>query len=442
MHKGISLFSGAGIGDLGFRAAGIRFLAHCELEPERAHLAEQNFPEAKMFVGDIWQEADKIISHFRNVAPCHDDDLFIVTCTAPCQGMSKSGRGKLLREWREGRRPQLDPRNRLILPALRVIKALRPRFAVFENVPEMRDTLIEDEAGEMRPILDIVRHSLGDDYAGEAYDLEVADYGVPQRRARLITVYTRDPAAKASFAAGVPLIPETTHNRLGTGKKKRWVSVSQALRAFPPLDAGTPQTAAHPQLPFHRVSVLDERKYFWVSNTPVGGGAFDNQCVNPKCGFDQNPTHGNRRDRNGINQSRKDTPIYCEKCGELLPRPTTVEPDGSIRLMSGYTSAYKRMSSDLPSPTLTRNFGFACSDNKLHPTQHRVLSIAEALTLHTLDQYEYDWGEASDSIIRLVIGESIPPKATEFVMSHLIKVASGKKVSSGSPRRLETYATM
>ena len=94
-------------------------------------------------------------------------------------------------------------------------------------------------------------------------------------------------------------------------------------------------------------------KYFWVSNTPVGKGAFDNQCVSPTCGHEGNATHGSTRDELGVNRSLQTTPIHCERCGELLPRPWVREADGRVRLMKGYTSAYKRMSGDLPASALT-----------------------------------------------------------------------------------------
>ena len=91
------------------------------------------------------------------------------------------------------------------------------------------------------------------------------------------------------------------------------------------------------------------------------------------------------------------------------------------------------MSPDLPSPTLTRNFSYACSDSKIHPTQNRVLSIAEALHLQTVSAYPYKWeimvGEstkpASDALIRLMIGESVPPKFLELLGKHLIRTSSG-----------------
>jgi len=196
------------------------------------------------------------------------------------------------------------------------------------------------------------------------------------------------------------------------------------------LDAGDKNSSYSEEIEYHKVPVLDEAKYMWVKNTPEGKTAFDNQCINPKCLFQGNTTHGSSHDENGINKANQSTPIYCQQCGELLPRPW-VEKNGVFRLMKGYTSAYKRMDFDSPSSTLTRNLSYACSDNKLHPIQNRVLSIYEAMILHTLDRYDFDWKRSdgkkvSDKLIRELIGESVPPYGLSKLFEHLIKIYSGE----------------
>jgi len=438
INLAVSLFSGAGIGDLGFRAAGFDFSVLCEIEPDRAALARLNFPDARVVAADVGEAGPAICSEVASRLAKYGAELKLVTCTAPCQGMSKSGQGTLLRNAREGKRPALDPRNALVLPALDVIDRLRPEWVVFENVLEMRNTLIRDRDGELKHILRIIHDRLAPDYDGRAYDVEFADYGIPQRRQRLITVFTREPVALAAFRAGSPLIPAPTHSKAGGGLSK-WVSVRNAIREFPPLDGRTAATAEHSTLAYHRVPVLDAKKYEWIRHTPAGRSAFDNQCVNPACGFQGNPTHGASHDSFGVNRSHRDTPLYCQRCGELFPRPYTESADTPTgkRLMSGYTSAYKRMDGDLPAPALTRNLSYPCSDHKIHPTQNRVLSLAEAMRLHTLDHYDFRWGPlkqvgrgpkktakaAPDSLMRLVIGESVPPFFFELLGRRILDLS-------------------
>jgi len=117
-------------------------------------------------------------------------------------GYVESGQGTLLKNIRAGNRPAFDPRNRLILPALDVIRELRPRWVVFENVIEMRNTMIDDGDRGIPAFLSIVFDRLSPEYDGHAFDVEMADYGIPQRRQRLITVMTRDPQALEAYSSG------------------------------------------------------------------------------------------------------------------------------------------------------------------------------------------------------------------------------------------------
>lgn len=418
---GISLFTGGGIGDLALRAAGVDVLVASELLADRAEVYRANYSESEVIVGDIRETKAKIIS--RSLERLNGRQLDIVFATPPCQGMSKNGRGKLLNGLRAGLKPQFDDRNTLALLAVQIALELRPRLLVFENVPEMENTLIERSDGTVAPLLDTMKEMLSPEYSGHWEVVEFADFGVPQRRQRLITVFSREEPIKASADAGASLLPERTHSQVPTMFSRRWISVSEALAGTPSLDAGCMETSVSEDVPFHRVPTLDADKYFWVSCTPPGRGAFDNQCANPNCRFSGNPVHGAQHDENGINRSNKTTPVRCLRCGSLLPRPWVVE-DGDHRLMSGFTSAYKRMRGDLPASALTRNLSYACSDQKLHPTEHRVLSLYEALILHTIADYDFAWERQdgrplSDKTIREIIGESIPPRGLEIIFRHL-----------------------
>jgi len=430
MLPAISLFASAGIGDLGLKAAKVKTICANELLSDRASLFIRNFPECKVIKGDVYAHKEDIISTSKEILSGREP--FLVLSTAPCQGMSSNGLGKLLSEVRKGNRPELDPRNKLILPALDITKELNPLWVSFENVVGMKNTVIEN-GGKLEKILDIINNVLGPEYTGCAYPVEMADYGVPQCRSRLITIYTKDKNGRKSLERGETLIPPPTHSSVETNGKKRWISVNEAIGKFSPLDGKTEESAKSKSQYLHQVPVLDKDKYFWISNTPINETAFNNQCINPACGYQNNPRHGAAR-INGINQAKKDTPLYCIKCGSLLPRPCVRDKkNGKLRLMNGYVSAYKRMNPNAPSPTITTNFSFPCSDNKIHPTQNRVLSFAEACVLQTISKYEYKWEIVTDngmrkaasvSLIREVIGESVPPQFIEQMCRYMRNISN------------------
>lgn len=421
--KAITLFSSAGIGDLAIKASEIDILVANELLEDRVSLHRRNFPNTKMIGGDIWSKKNEIIE--TTLKLLNGEELDFLFATPPCQGMSKNGQGKLLNGIRNGTKPKFDERNQLIIPTLDIAVALQPKIILFENVPEMENTFILDENENPINLIEYVRRRLGSTYAGQAEVVQFADFGVPQRRSRLITVFSRLEHVQEYLYAHNTLIPPRTHAKNPSQGVLPWVSVRDTIGKLPKLDAKNKKTATS-EIPFHRVPVLDETKYWWIENTPPERGAFDNQCVNSNCGFKENILHGATRTEDGINRANKTTPLYCEKCGSLLPRPSTKDKEtGELRIMAGYTSAYKRMSWDLPSSTLTTNLSFACSDQKVHPEQNRVLSLYEAFLLHTLDEFPYVWEHengkpARDTTVREVIGESIPPKAIYVIVQHLL----------------------
>ena len=417
----LSLFSSGGIGDIAATAANIDILVANEILKDRCSIFSRNFPNAKLISGDINKNIERIISETKG--KLKGEELDFVLATPPCQGMSQNGMGTLLRGIREGKKPKLDVRNKLIIPALDIICRLNPKIVIFENVPNMQNTII-DVDGTYINIIDYIRKRLGNKYDGKAEVVEFADYGVPQMRQRLITIFSKEKQIKDLLKQTKSLLPERTHsqNPLPLIGLKPWVTVRDTISKLPHLDAKNKKSATS-DIKWHYVPVLSAEKYFWVENTPIGKGAFDNQCV--QCGYQGNTIHGAKKDKSGINRANKDTPLYCEKCGALLPRPYVVE-NGKKRLMSGFTSAYKRMSWDKPASTLTKNLSYACSDHKLHPEQNRVLSLYEAFLLHTITDFDYKWENSdgtkpSDKTVREIIGESIPPRGLFKIYSYLTK---------------------
>lgn len=413
----ISLFSSSGIGDLGLRANGIRTVIGCELLQERMNLFHRNHPEATCFCGDIWKLKSRIVNYYKEL---YKEPPFIIMATPPCQGMSSNGMGTMLRNFRNGIRPKFDDRNRLIIPAIDIIKELQPQWVIFENVPNMVNTLIQDGEDKLINIIDYIHRELGDNYDGNPVVIDVADYGIPQHRKRLITILrkTNHPEKNNTY------IPEPTHSATESFFHEKWVTLRDVISHLPHLSAEEGKNV-NPNIPLHRVPILDEKKLFWIRNTPEGQTALNNQCINPDCMYQGNRIHGAQHDKEGINKANTDTPLYCEKCGALLPRPYTEDKKtGKLRFMKAFTSAYKRMSWDEPASTLTQNFQYACSDNKIHPSQDRVLSIYEALIIQTIFQYDYSFeidGEyVNDGLIRDSIGESVPPLLIDKISKYIL----------------------
>jgi DNA (cytosine-5)-methyltransferase 1 len=414
--KAASLFSSAGIGELGIQAAGLDIVLANELLPARVALYRANFAH-EMLEGDISEKKTDFIEQTQ--ARLGTEELFLLYATPPCQGMSSNGMGKLKSEVALGRRNHEDQRNRLVIPAMDVAVALKPRWLLLENVPGMEKTEIRTTGTRSENIISYVRQRLGKDYVGGAEVIACEDFGVPQRRKRLLTIFTRDPAGKNFYArnGGSFFSPEMREPR---------VTLRDAIGSAPPLDAKVGKNEARWFHPYHFVPVMTDLKYHWVEHTKEGNTAFNNQCINPACKSQTNPGHRDIKvDDKWV--SSKEIPIHCHECGHLLPRPHVLE-GGRARLLRGFHSAYRRMSWDETARTLTQNFIYEASDNKIHPSQNRVLSVFEAMVLQTINRYDYafqvDGKDISTAQIAEVIGESVPPYLIEKISRMMISVSS------------------
>lgn len=270
-HKVLSLFSSAGIGELGVKAAGFNILLSNEMLADRCALYKENNPETQIIEGDIWRSVDAIISQWKRLSR---GSPFLVYATPPCQGMSFNGIGKLMAEIRAGRRPKEDPRNRLIIPTVKVIKELRPQWVLLENVPTMENTIIRTEQNEYKRIVDYLQEELAPEYIGRAEVVNCADYGIPQTRVRLITILTRNAKGKRYFKTNKSFLPRTTHSETDDSKLPHWVTLRDAIGHLPPLSSEVGKNQDK-HIPWHIVPVMKPDKYWWISNTPYGETAYN-----------------------------------------------------------------------------------------------------------------------------------------------------------------------
>lgn len=421
----LSLFSSAGIGELGIKACGLKILLSNELLKNRCSLYSENYPETKSICGDIWQLQDALYNEWQEF---NVGNPFMIYATPPCQGMSFNSVGKRLQEIREGRQPKDDPRNRLIIPTIKIIKKLQPKWVLLENVQEMQNTIIPLEDGTYKNIIEYIKDELSPNYHGGPEVVNCADYGIPQTRVRLITILTRTEKGKAYYKEHGTFLPARTHSEKGLNGTRKWVTLKDAIGSLPSLSAEEGKNQCN-SIPLHIVPIMKPEKFWWIQNTPYNETAYNNQCV--ECGFQENTRHG-MYFSDGRHISKKDTPIYCEKCGALLPRPTMIDREtGNRRMIKGFDSAYRRMIWDSPSPTLTQLFQSEASDKKVHPDQDRTLSIYEALKIQTIADYEYKFSIDSKPISMnaccQVIGESVPPRLIELICRNIIAIEGDDK---------------
>lgn len=409
MKKCVSLFSCGGFGDIGLHAADINTIVANELIPERAACMQKNFPNTKVITGDIYEKKQEIISCAKDILK--DEHLFAMIISAPCQACSSNGMGRMTAQIKKGKRPKDDPRNRLILPAIEIVHELKPKCLIIENVAGMRNTCILNDNDEYESILSILYNNLHD-YVFRSTVMNVADYGIPQNRKRLITIaihkdHTDENRMPNYFSNEASIFhPYKTHGF----EKNPYVTLRKCIRHLPLLDAK--HKLKDEQESFHRIPKWNEMQYFCMSNTKEDSTAFDNKyCI--KC--------------HKITENMK--VIYCDHCNSVLPRPHLYsKKDDNWRLVRAFKTSYRRMSWDRPGNALTTNSGVISSDVKGHPDENRVLSLKEIMIVASIHGYpgedvpwHYEFPD-DDKLIRDLIGECIPPKLSYIIGQHLINL--------------------
>ena len=119
----VDLFAGAGGLSLGFKWAGFPANVKVEVDESCFEVLSINFPEAKIIEDDIRKVSIEDIRSALNILP--DEEVDFVIGGPPC-GFSLIGL-----------RDPNDPRSGLIYEYSRIVKGLRPKFFVMENVPGM-----------------------------------------------------------------------------------------------------------------------------------------------------------------------------------------------------------------------------------------------------------------------------------------------------------------
>lgn len=398
--KYVSLFSGGGIGDLGFKRAGFSPVVMNELEEKRAELVKVNYPMSKVVVGDIVEKVNEIANLTRNELA--GDELFMISATPPCQGMSKNGIGSIKKAISQGKRPAIDHRNYLYRQALQLVDELKPIFFVWENVDRMFNTVLLNDNNEEVPFVEEFSRELDNcGYVGRFEIHNMAEYGIAQNRRRAIGVFVRKDKVSENFDINT-LFPNATNIN------NNFRTVEETIGNLPALDSKNKKLAHSNFHPLHYVPVSRPELYYWIENTLPNQSAFENNIC-PDCGY----------------VSEKED-IYCLNCGKMLPKPTVFK-DGEYRLIKGFVSTYKRMRADEPAPTVTTRSAYACSDKNLHPTQNRVLSLYEIALLFGIDPDEYIWqinGKyANATLLRDILGEPVTPVYTEMLANHLKEIA-------------------
>jgi len=210
----VDLFAGAGGLSLGFVWAGWQPLVASDIDRHALETYYNNIHKETVH-GDI--RADGVMNEIVSIVArsrTASRPLWLLG-GPPCQGFSTAGK----------RRSIDDQRNRLFEHYVRLLATLRPAGFVFENVTGLLSMAEGRAFAEIRAALE------APGYSTTVWKLRSEEYGIPQRRTRIVVMGTRrgDPVAA----------PPTPVTRFLQGSSLPVVfSVREALSDLPSIEPG------------------------------------------------------------------------------------------------------------------------------------------------------------------------------------------------------------
>lgn len=362
----ISLFSGAMGLDIGFEQSGFQVRVTCEMRKEACDTIRLNRPDIPLLEGDIAEYTTKEILEASGLRV---GEATVVIGGPPCQSFSTAGTRKSFNE----------KRGIALLEFVRVLKESRPRFFVFENVKGLTNASLKHisfyERIKMKEHEIPTESRLGtafkyvlDKLSETGYSLSYkvlnsADYGSPQKRLRLIIIGSRD-GEDIGF-------PDQTHDSpssigVTTGKLKPWRVLRDVLNDLSE----------------------DEQEYV---KFPSWGRYIK----------------------------------YIKPGGDWRDLPADVQREamkGSFFSQGGRTGYFRRLSLELPCPTLVTSpiFKGTCL---AHPIFDRPLSIQEYARIQG---FPSDWKFVGSTVKKYrMIGEAVPIELSYAIGCHIRNKVNG-----------------
>ncbi|MDE0162580.1 MAG: DNA cytosine methyltransferase [Acidimicrobiaceae bacterium] len=370
----VDLFAGAGGLTLGLQWAGFETLAAYDNWSPAIATLERNFRSASVSPDDIQElTAADVLDLTGGVTP------LLVTGGPPCQGFTSAGA-----------RRASDHRNTLVAEFARMVAELRPRWFLFENV----EGFLSMSGGSF--VVDLLDGVLDAGYYVRLRKVNVANYGVPQLRKRVIAVGSIgvDPGfpGPSHHAYGAPGA-ETA----GTVGLPTTPTVSDALEQ---LDA--PASAARDAIiqghVKSRISESDARRFRLLQQ----------------------------------GQTMRDLPMSLQHQSYARRANRRVADGMPTERRGGAPAGIRRLRADEPSKAITS----AAPREFLHPLADRCLTLRECARLQGFpDSFEFVGNRSEQATL---VGNAIPP-TFGVVLGRWIAARSSScsMEAAGSSRLLE-----
>ena len=344
----IDLFAGVGGLSLGFEMAGFNIALANEYDPSIADAYVRNRPGTSMIVEDITKlPVNETFGPYRG-------KVTVVIGGPPCQGFSQKGKRKSIN----------DPRNFLFRYFFEVVRKVKPKYFVIENVPNLLTT----ENGLFKN--EIIELFGGVGYVVSCGVLCAADFGVPQDRHRTCIIGKYDSADPVSLP-----VPNGIHTTI-------WDAISDLSY----LESGEGE---------------EEQPY---RNAPMS----DYQRMVRK---------GSKVLFNHV--ATKHSKLTLERLKMIAPGKGKEMLPVEHHTKSIYSGTWCRMKKDGIAKTITTRYDTPSSGEFTHPYLNRAITTREAARIQSFPDIFHFYGSKSSQMKQ--VGNAVPPLLGKAVAECILK---------------------
>lgn len=392
-YSTVSVFSGAGGLDVGLDRTGRYDLLACfELDPVFCATLEEN-RQAGLFGSPVTQvvQADLSVTPPEEVlrmTGLQPGELDLLVGGPPCQAFSTAGR----------RQSVSDPRGTLLWHFLDLVRVLRPRFFVMENVRGLLSAALrhrpiaerperggpplmpEEEPGSVvaRWLHDLTTATDGA-YRLDCFEVNAVNYGAPQLRERALFVGNRE--GKLVDFPEPTHAPPDPHTGEPVNGLLPFATLGEALDGFVEAD--------------QQILDFSPRKKRYLGMVPPGGN------------------------------------------WRALPADVAQESMGKAFFAKGGRSGWwRRLSWDLPCPTVVTMPNHA-STSMCHPTETRALSVGECARIQGFPDGWAFCGRVAEQMTQ--IGNAVPARLGEVAGEVVAEGLDSDKRAEGAPQFRRVY---
>ena len=327
----ISLFSSAGVGCYGFKQENYNCIATCELIERRLNVQRYNHKciyDSGYICGDLTLEEtqNRVFAELQKWQNRGLKELDVLIATPPCQGMSVANHKK---------GDELG-RNSLVVESIKMIRRIKPRFFIFENVSAFLKSICTDIDNKDKPIKEAIEVDLAGDYNIAAKVLNFKDYGNPSSRTRTLVIGVRKDQKEIT---PLDLYPDRQEEQ----------TLRQTIGHLPHLHH---MGDIWEQDIYHTFRPYAPHMQEWIERIVEGQSAFDNE--------DPYRIPHSVKDGVLIYHQRKNGDKYTRQFWDKVP------------------------------PCIHTRNDILASQNTVHPTDNRVFSIREVMLMMSVPQ-EFQW---------------------------------------------------